>query len=480
MALSNVSPLSKEAQETWKQVTTVHIVNEIMNAVGVADVELQVNFKSQDPPLETKMLRQRLLDDEDSEQLIFFDAFYAIEAPQKLGTMDSYIASAFNSQLKRSMYLERLAQTHTNLGLEGAADVAIYFEAPPKDGKPTDPNVEDGQNVGAASGGGDSTNVGTVVGVILACIVVVVVGASCYVRIGRDGRKRAEEARSQAQAAMQGKDEGFPDGSSTADDDSIFSNERRERPDLLSDDGRDDSSSSHDNEEKGNEKSSWKKIFSKSGEDEENKSKEVVEAEPAQNHDTESPQEGSKSSWWGNDEFSVEAPSPSPSFEGSLGDDDVYSEEEAKPESVSVQDKASPQETSRSWWGGSKDNKSTGSGKSKEATKEPVKEQSTSWWGGRNNDSEVKKEEPESPNEDEGEGIEVIPNSDLTLRRATSLPTSSGQSSASDDGDKTPIDSPTAMQRPRSIRRSRSNFSKSRFSDKKASTTSPNENTVKI
>jgi len=178
MILTDVPPLDDKARVNWQQVTGVHLANEVINSIGSTMVKVDVRMISQDPPYEERTRRLRRLQSDQQEE-ITFDADYTIQSPTEVN-VEQFVTGAFVSNYKKAMYLEQLKEVGGPT-FQNASYVSV---------EPTF-TVSRAKGNDAGSPAGDPTNIGLIVGVATAGLVVLILGLSLYARRRKHRSARA-------------------------------------------------------------------------------------------------------------------------------------------------------------------------------------------------------------------------------------------------------------------------------------------------
>lgn len=119
MTLSGLEPLDANSIQTWQDVTRDFVAADIWETQKkVKELDLSINFMNQDPPFESRRLRNlattsvRRVLQESSELGITFNVDMVIES-KEAASLNAFnlVESAFNVEQKRAMYMEKLRST---------------------------------------------------------------------------------------------------------------------------------------------------------------------------------------------------------------------------------------------------------------------------------------------------------------------------------------------------------------------------------
>lgn len=175
MTLTNVEPLREKDLVHWTKVTEVHLTNEVMNAIGTTNVQVEVTFVSQNPPYEGDVTRRSLRLLEDQEQEIVFDASYSLSSTMRMMSADGFVTGAFVSDYKRSLYLERLVK-YGGVAFENVSAVSVESVSAPA-------TEADGRSSSTPSPVGKaSMSVGLIVGVTTGGLIMLIVAIAVFTR----------------------------------------------------------------------------------------------------------------------------------------------------------------------------------------------------------------------------------------------------------------------------------------------------------
>jgi hypothetical protein len=200
-----------------------------MNALGVTNVQVDVEFVSQSSRKVNRALLLRIL--KEPRQEIEFNAYYAIHTDATLADVDSYLRGAFESSFKRKLYLDRLKE-YGGPAFLSVTDVAITVNTDdgPIQDLPTRPPKGD-DNTTAAEGR-PRNGVGIIVGVVILLLLVSILGVAFYARFrGRGGPVARQESNPTKDTDT--KEEVVSDHQSSTDSDSaMFSYDHGRRDEV--------------------------------------------------------------------------------------------------------------------------------------------------------------------------------------------------------------------------------------------------------
>ena len=211
MVLTNVQPLDQKAQLAWAETTEWHLQNEIYNSIGAENVSVKVAFVSQNPPyVETRALRGELelgapRQSNQQQQEITFNADYAIQTDAQVTDVNRFIEGAFLSNYKKAIYLSELKgyasfQNVTSVSIEPATTVSSATGA----------NTNNLRR--------NAKDVGLIVGLICAALVLLVLGLALYAR----RRRRRPSGPPVSSVTTSDRKEWAFERSGTMDDESLY------------------------------------------------------------------------------------------------------------------------------------------------------------------------------------------------------------------------------------------------------------------
>ena len=187
MRLANVEPLGPALQDDWSKATENHLREHMTDAIGsdlVESMEVSVALVSQDPPyVSTGTRRARMLQqDTNEEEELVFNAMIAIQSEVQVDDVNPYITGAFADDASNAAYMARLKEA--NVVFEDAEMVSVSPATSVS-------RVQDGDYSTDEPG----VNVGMVVGVTAAALVVCLLGVAVFTR-RRKGRNTRRPFRS--------------------------------------------------------------------------------------------------------------------------------------------------------------------------------------------------------------------------------------------------------------------------------------------
>lgn len=199
MVFDKVSPLNPVDEQEWIDLTEEHLASEIVNTLGYSKVDVTVKLLSQDPPYEqiTRLLSEGL-------ELVFI-ADYSIETPNEVAlNAQSFTMAAFNSDYKRTLYLDSLAATGST-AFQNAEAVSVSvddgFESA-TDSSMADDNKDASSSNASPNDGSwfDSIGTGIIIGVAVAGVVIIVLCIAVFARCRKQrSSKLIKEAMQQAE-----------------------------------------------------------------------------------------------------------------------------------------------------------------------------------------------------------------------------------------------------------------------------------------
>lgn len=216
MTLNDVQPLDADSQVVWTDVTETHLENEILASIGAENVAVQITWVSQSPPYDPNARQRRRLAlqnrkdaksdngrtlQSEHKQGIVFDAEYAIQSETEITDINRYIEGAFLSNYKKALYLSYLMEADAN-GFGNSTYVSIQpaTNVVSSDGDGTDGGSVNGATAGSAANPKTraADNVGLIVGIACAALVVVVLSLALFVRRRRQRNAGAAGSRQRA------------------------------------------------------------------------------------------------------------------------------------------------------------------------------------------------------------------------------------------------------------------------------------------
>ncbi len=184
MLLTNVGPLDTKSAKVWADITQTFLKEEVENSIDSAVANVNVVITSQNPPYIGGGRNLRILQSQEQQQEIVFNAVYEIQSDTQVNGVESYVTGAFVSNYKKAIYLERL-KDGGGATFENVSYVSVEAT------KDANNDVSSATGSQGNTSAGRATDIGLIVGVATAGLVVLILSLALYAR----RRKRQERRR---------------------------------------------------------------------------------------------------------------------------------------------------------------------------------------------------------------------------------------------------------------------------------------------
>lgn len=214
MALTNTEPLNPMSAQVWSEVTRDFLSAQVTSAIGlVENVTVDVSLVSQDPPFVLRARRRRSLEEEENEsnQVIVFDALFQIQSVVDVHDVNRYIIGAFNTLEKKESYLMALQASDDAFS---NADDVVVAPATSVSRVVQNPNNANDNNLG----------IGLTVGIVLAVLAIFcLVAAIVYSKRRKAYLKKKRKSRQEESKSSTSEHQESPTAKAyRGDDDSLY------------------------------------------------------------------------------------------------------------------------------------------------------------------------------------------------------------------------------------------------------------------